>query len=174
MQGLDGGGRVVYLGTFSKTLLPALRAGYVVVPAALVEPMTAAIRNTGHSMPTLMQAALADFLTEGHFAAHVRRMRGLYARRQAALVAAIGRHGADLLRVQAEDAGMQLAARFTTSRDDRACAVALAGAGVAVAPLSAYYLGRARLRGLLLGYAAVPEREIGPAVQMLARVLGER
>jgi GntR family transcriptional regulator/MocR family aminotransferase len=173
MQGLDGGGRVVYLGTFSKTLLPALRAGYVVVPPALVEPMTAAIRNTGHSMPTLVQAALADFLTEGHFAAHVRRMRGLYAERQAALVAAIGRHGGGRVRVDAEDAGMQLAARFTTTRDDRTFAAALAAAGVVAAPLSAYYLGRPRLRGLLLGYAAVPEREIGPAVQTLARVLGE-
>jgi GntR family transcriptional regulator/MocR family aminotransferase len=171
MQGLDGGGRVVYLGTFSKTLLPALRAGYVVVPPALVEPMAAALRNTGHSMPTLVQAALADFLAEGHFAAHVRRMRGLYAERQAALVGAVARYGGDAIRVSPEDAGMQLAAPFTRPRDDRAVASVLLDHGVVAAPLSVYYLRRTRTRGLLLGYAAVPAREMGPAVQVLARVL---
>ena len=72
----------MYLGSFSKTLLPALRGGFVVVPPALVEPMRRALCNTGHSMPTLVQAALADFITQGHFATHVRRMRGLYAARQ--------------------------------------------------------------------------------------------
>ena len=172
MQGLDGGGRVVYLGSFSKTLLPALRAGFVVVPPALVEPMTAALRSTGHSMPTVVQAALADFLTEGHFAAHVRRMRALYAARQAALVAAIDRRGEGRIVVAAEEAGMQLAARFPRARDDRTVAARLAAAGVVAPPLSIYYLGRPRLRGLLLGYAGVPEREIGPAVQTLAGVLG--
>jgi GntR family transcriptional regulator/MocR family aminotransferase len=174
MQGLDGGGRVVYLGSFSKTLLPALRAGFVVVPPTLVEPMAIALRNTGQSMPTLLQAALADFLAEGHFAAHVRRMRALYAARQAALVVALGRWGGEHVRVEPEDAGLQLAARLPRVRDDRAVAARLAAAGVVAPPLSVYYLGRPRLRGLLLGYAGVPEREIGPAVQTLARVLGER
>jgi GntR family transcriptional regulator/MocR family aminotransferase len=174
MQGLDGGGRVVYLGSFSKTLLPALRAGFVVVPPVLVEPMAIALRNTGQSMPTLLQAALADFLTEGHFAAHVRRMRALYAGRQAALLAAIERWGEGRLVVEPEEAGLQLAARLPRTRDDRAVAARLAAAGVVAPPLSIYYLGRSRLHGLLLGYAAVPEREIGPAVQTLGRVLGER
>jgi GntR family transcriptional regulator/MocR family aminotransferase len=172
MQGLDGGGRVVYLGSFSKTLLPALRGGFVVVPPALMDPMAQALRNTGHSMPTLMQAALADFITQGHFATHVRRMRGLYAARQAALLGAIARHADGRLVVEPEEAGMQLAARFPSARDDREVAARAAAAGVVAAPLSIYYLGRPRCRGLLLGYAGVPEREIGPAVQVLAGVLG--
>ena len=173
MQGLDGGGRVVYLGSFSKTLLPALRAGYVVVPAALVEPMAVALRHTGHSVPTLVQAALADFVGEGHFAAHVRRMRGLYARRQATLVAAAAKYLGGRMVVEPSEAGMQLAARLAAGGDDRALAARLAGAGVVASPLSVYYLGRPRLRGLLLGYAGVPEREIGAGIQTLARVLSE-
>jgi GntR family transcriptional regulator/MocR family aminotransferase len=173
MQGLDGGERVVYLGTFSKTMLPALRAGYVVVPRTLIEPMTVAIRNTGHSVPLLLQAALADFLTNGYFAAHVRRMRGLYVKRQAALVAAARRYGIERLRIEPSEAGMQLAAHLTVGLDDRLLAATLAAAGVVAAPLSLYSLARPKIRGLLLGYAGVPEREIGPAVQVLARVLTE-
>src|SRR4030095_3364633 len=73
--GIDSAGRVVYLGTFSKTVFPSLRTGYLVVPAALVDAFTAAIRQTGHTVPAAVQAALADFLSEGHFAAHIRRTR---------------------------------------------------------------------------------------------------
>lgn len=174
MQGLDGGGRVVYLGTFSKTLLPALRVGYAVVPPSLVEPMTVALRHTGQSAPTLVQAALADFLGEGYFAAHVRRMRGLYAKRQAVFLQAMRRHVGDRIVVAPSDAGMQLAGRLAVPDDDRALAAALAGAGVVATPLSLYYLGRARQRGLLFGYAGVPEREIGPAVSVMAQVMVDR
>src|SRR4029450_11389037 len=88
MQGLDAAGRVVYVGTFSKTMFPALRAGYLVVPAALVDALTAAVRLPGHQVAPDVQAALADFIAEGHFAAHVRRMRSLYAARQERLVRA--------------------------------------------------------------------------------------
>jgi GntR family transcriptional regulator/MocR family aminotransferase len=171
MQGLDAGGRVIYLGTFSKTMLPALRVGYVIVPEALVEPVTIAIRHTGHSVPVVVQAALADFLDEGHFATHVRRMRGLYARRQAALVAAVARLGGTRLVAEATDAGLQLAARLLDGTDDRALSTALDAAGVVAPPLAAYHLGTPRVRGLLMGYAAVPEREIAAAVLTLGRVL---
>jgi GntR family transcriptional regulator/MocR family aminotransferase len=173
MQGLDGGGRVVYLGSFSKTMLPALRAGWVVVPPALIEPMTVALRHTGHSAPTLVQAALADFVSAGHFATHVRHMRGLYAKRQAALVAAAAKHLNGRMVIEPSNAGMQLVARLAARRDDRGLAARLAAAGVVTSPLSSYYLGRPRLRGLVLGYAGVTEREIGAGVLTLARVLGE-
>jgi GntR family transcriptional regulator/MocR family aminotransferase len=174
MQGLDAGGRVVYLGTFSKTMFPALRAGWVVVPKPLAEPFAVAIRNTGHGVPAVVQAALADFIDEGHFAAHVRRMRGLYAKRQAVLVASAQRHLQGRLVVEPADAGMQIAARLSGRSDDRALSAALDEAGVVAPPLSAYALGRAPVRGLFLGYAGVPEREIAAAVQTLGRVLARR
>jgi GntR family transcriptional regulator/MocR family aminotransferase len=118
-----------------------------------------------------VQAALADFIDEGHFATHVRRMRGLYAKRQAVLIAAAARHLRGHLVVMPADAGMQIAARLSVRRDDRALSAALEQAGVIAPPLSAYALGRTPVHGLFLGYAGVPEREIEGAVQTLGRVL---
>jgi GntR family transcriptional regulator/MocR family aminotransferase len=174
MQGLDAGGRVIYLGTFSKTMFPALRAGWVVVPKLLARHFAVAIRNTGHGVPAVVQAALADFIDEGHFATHVRRMRGLYAKRQAALVAAAGRYLDGRLVVAPAEAGMQIAARLPAGSDDRALSAALDAAGIVAPPLSDYALGRPPVRGLFLGYAGVPEREIAGAVQTLGRVLARR
>jgi GntR family transcriptional regulator/MocR family aminotransferase len=171
MQGLDASQRVVYLGTFSKTMLPALRLGYLVLPRGLVGAAAIAIRHTGHGVSTTLQAALAEFVELGHFAAHVRRMRGLYARRQAMLVEALTRRCGDVIAVEGADAGLQLAARLTRPLDDRALAAALAASGVVAPPLSGFHLARPRVRGLLLGYAAVPEREIPPAVDVLGRAL---
>ena len=89
---IDSAGRVVYLGTFSKTVFPSLRTGYLVVPAPLVDAFTSVIRQTGHTVPAAVQAALADFLSEGHFAAHIRRTRALYAARQERLITMLTRH----------------------------------------------------------------------------------
>jgi GntR family transcriptional regulator/MocR family aminotransferase len=171
MQGIDAGGRVIYLGTFSKTMFPALRAGWVVVPTPLAEPFAVAIRNTGHGVPAVVQAALADFIDEGHFATHVRRMRGLYAKRQAVLLGAAARYLPGRLVVAAAEAGMQIAARLAARGDDCALSAALAEAGVIAPALSAYAIGRPPVRGLFLGYAGVPEREIVASVQTLGRVL---
>jgi GntR family transcriptional regulator/MocR family aminotransferase len=171
MQGIDPAGRVIYLGTFSKTIFPALRAGYLVVPPALVDPFTAAIRQTGHTVPAALQAALADFLGEGHFAAHIRRTRALYAARQARLVTALERHLGGALEVRAAEAGLQLPARLLVDVDDRALSAAADAAGVIAPPLSIYHLGRVTQRGFVLGYAGVPEREIDRGVETLARAV---
>lgn len=88
LQGLDTEGRVLYLGTFSKTLLPTLRLGYLIVPEGLIDPVVAARAVADRHSPMLEQAVLADFLAEGHFARQVRRMRALYAERQACLLEA--------------------------------------------------------------------------------------
>ncbi|HEV7733455.1 MAG TPA: PLP-dependent aminotransferase family protein, partial [Candidatus Binatia bacterium] len=161
MQGLDAAGRVVYVGTFSKTMFPALRAGWLVVPPALVDPFRAAVRNTGHTVPGVIQAALADFMNDGHFGAHVRRMRTLYAARQERLVTAAHRRLDGLLDVRPADAGMQLAAALPPGTDDRAVAQAAYDAGVIAPALSSYYLGSQSSPGLFLGYAGVKERDIG-------------
>jgi GntR family transcriptional regulator / MocR family aminotransferase len=172
MQGIDATGRVIYVGTFSKTMFPALRVGYLVVPPPLVEPFSIAMRHTGHSAPVAVQAALADFIGEGHFAAHVRRMRVLYASRQARLLRAARRHG--LAGVRPAEAGMHLVAELPSAADDVALAARAVEAGVVVRPISTQYLGRPDRRALLLGYAGVPEREIDRGVELLARVLQDR
>jgi GntR family transcriptional regulator/MocR family aminotransferase len=171
MQGIDAVGRVIYVGTFSKTMFPALRVGYLVVPESLADAFTTALRHTGHSAAVVVQAALADFITEGHFAAHVRRMRTLYARRQARLLRAADRQLRDLLTITPADAGMHVVGRLPAGVDDVAAAAAARDAEVAVRPLSIHYLGDRRRHGLVLGYAGVPEREIDRGVERLARAL---
>jgi GntR family transcriptional regulator/MocR family aminotransferase len=171
MQGIDATGRVIYVGTFSKTMFPALRVGYLVVPPPLAEPFSIAMRHTGHSAPVAVQAALADFIGEGHFAAHVRRMRVLYASRQARLLRAARRRLDGLVDVRPAEAGMHLVAELPAAADDVAIAARASEAGVVVRPISTQYLGRPDRRALLLGYAGVPEREIDRGIELLARVL---
>jgi GntR family transcriptional regulator/MocR family aminotransferase len=172
LQGLDGARRVIYLGTFSKVLFPALRLGYLVVPPDLVDAFTAARALTDRHSPSVTQAVLADFIADGHFARHIRRTRALYAERQAALVAAAARDLAGALRVSPSEAGMHLVGWLPPGADDRAASAAAAAAGVDVPPLTAF---RARGRGpggLLLGYAGLSPGEIRDGVRRLAAALG--
>src|SRR5262249_16106085 len=172
MQGLDPAGRVVYAGTFSKTMFPALRAGYLVVPPGLVDAFGAAVRLTGHQVPAAEQAALGDFIAEGHFTAHVRRMRALYSPRREHLVAALRRRlPGGLAAVAPGEGGSELAGTRPPGADDAAASRAADAAGIVAPPLSMYHLGTRRRRGLHLGYASVREREIGPSVDRLARAL---
>ncbi len=174
LQGLDGGDRVIYVGTFSKVLFPALRLGYVVVPEALIEPFSR-LRATVDDHPALaMQPVLAAFFEDGHFAAHVRRMRGLYAERQAALLAALERHAAGILTAAPDDAGMHLVAALGADfvGDDRQAAARAAATGFRTPSLSSYYAGGDGDRqGLVLGYAGLAATEIEHGVAGLAAAL---
>jgi GntR family transcriptional regulator/MocR family aminotransferase len=171
LQGLDRDGRVLYLGTFSKVLFPALRLGYLIVPPGLVEPFARARALADWHSMTLTQAVLADFLAEGHFARHVRRMRTLYAERQAALVAAAARELVGLLDVPPADAGMQLVGWLPPGLGDVAAARRAAAAGVAAHPLSSLGAGPGRRPGLLLGYTGFTPRQIRDGVRRLAQAL---
>jgi GntR family transcriptional regulator/MocR family aminotransferase len=171
LQGLDRDGRVIYLGTFSKALFPALRLGYLIVPPALAAPFTAARAVLDQCPPTHLQAVVADFLTEGHFARHVRRMRTLYAERQAALVTTARRALAGVLEVEPSATGINLPARLPVGVDDRVVSAAAALAGIEAPPLSAYYLGDCPRGGLLLGYGGSTPRQIREGVRRLAEVL---
>jgi len=137
MQGLDDDGRVIYIGTFSKTVFPALRLGYVVVPPSLVDAFVTARLIVDRHSSVLEQAILTDFIAEGHYARHVRRMRTLYAERQNVLVEMLGPFG-DLLDVQPARAGLNLLAWLPAGIDDREIAMAAHHAGVEAPPLSPF------------------------------------
>jgi GntR family transcriptional regulator/MocR family aminotransferase len=142
-----------------------------VVPAALVDAFTVAVRLTGHQVAADLQAALADFIVDGHFAAHVRRMRALYASRQDRLVRALRRRLDGILAVDARDGGMQVAGMLAGGADDVAASLAASAEDVIAPPLSLYHVSAPVRRGLHLGYAGVPEREITVGVDRLARAL---
>lgn len=172
MQGVDTQAPVIYIGTFSKTLYPALRVGYMVLPLSLADAFRTAHADLYREGHAITQLALAQLLTEGHYAAHIRRMRVLYARRRALLVELIQRHlGPDFLHAQDSKAGLHLVLRLPDHVDDVALQQALQVHGILTRPLSRYYVRATPQRGLLLGYASVPEAKIIAAFGVLRAVL---
>jgi GntR family transcriptional regulator/MocR family aminotransferase len=171
LQGLDRDRRVLYVGTFSKVLFPALRLGYLVAPPDLVDAFVAARTLADHHSPTLPQAVLAEFIADGHLARHVRRMRTLYAERQTALLAAVRRELDGCLSVAPAEAGLHLVGWLGEGEDDRVASRRAAAHGVETPPLSAYQIERGKRGGLLLGYAASSPREIRDGVRRLALAL---
>jgi len=175
LQGLDGAGRVIYVGSFSKVLFPSIRIAYLVAPRGLA-PALVQVRAALDDHPSaVVQPALAAFMEEGHFAAHLRRMRRLYASRQQALLAAAGRHLEGLLTLQPDDAGLHLIAGLTPDlaarMDDRTASRRAREASIVAPALSDFYQGKPDRQGLMLGYAGVPEDEIERAVKRLAGAL---
>jgi GntR family transcriptional regulator/MocR family aminotransferase len=167
LQGLDIDGRVIYVGTFSKVMFPAMRLGYLVLPKDLVPAFAVAREATDTCSSSLYQAVMADFIREGHFARHIARMRKLYAQRRRALVDAIQQQLSGKLEVLGAEAGMQLAALLPRGVDDVTVARRAAKKGVSARPLSACYLNARARRGLILGYGGTDTAAIHEAVQIL-------
>jgi GntR family transcriptional regulator / MocR family aminotransferase len=172
LQGLDRDGRVLYVGTFSKVLFPALRLGYVVLPADLVDRFTAVRDATDIFPPTFPQAVLGDFIRQGHFARHLRRMRALYRERRDALVTTLREELGDALQILGDDAGMHLVATSTRLRDDREISVRAARKGLWAMPLSSCYLETPARRGFVLGFAGAGKEEIRSGVRRLKEAIG--
>jgi GntR family transcriptional regulator/MocR family aminotransferase len=171
LQGLDKHARVVYIGTFSKVLFPAIRLGYVVVPPDLV-PAFSAYRDAADIFPsTLYQAVVTDFIREGYFARHVRRMKMLYMERRDCLVHALNAELGRTLRVVGSEAGMHLAALLPRGVDDSAIASKAAERGISAMPLSSCFLHRARRKGFILGYGATNEHQIRQAIRALKTIV---
>jgi GntR family transcriptional regulator/MocR family aminotransferase len=171
MQGLAPDAPVVYLGTFSKTMFPALRIGFMVVPRALAGPLHALLAGSTPSGRTVEQRALAELIRSGQFALHLRRMRRLYRERRDALVAALERHFGAIATVHGGSAGMHLALQFNdASLDDTEIAAQALERGIVARALSAHATGaRANgWNGLLLGYAQVPAAGVDALVKQLA------
>jgi GntR family transcriptional regulator/MocR family aminotransferase len=171
LQGLDDSGRVLYVGTFSKTLFPGLRLGYVIAPPALVPAFATARAVADWHSPAVEQAVLADFIRDGHFARHIRRMRVLYLARRDALLAALAGLGPNALEVADAGGGMQLLGWLPRGVNDRHVASLALAAGLEVAPLSAFATGPLRCGGLVLGYTEFTPAALATAVRRLRVVL---
>jgi GntR family transcriptional regulator/MocR family aminotransferase len=171
LQGLDRAGRVIYLGTFSKLLFPSLRLGYAVLPEDLVTPFTAARHLADRQSSALIQAIMLEFMLDGHFARHLKRMRAHYAERQQVLIEQSRRRLGEVVEIRPVESGMYLTAWLPPGWSDRDAAHALAQAGVATVPLSALTLDTARRPGLVLGYTGHSPAAMSRAIEIMATVL---
>jgi GntR family transcriptional regulator / MocR family aminotransferase len=179
IQGLADDTPVVYLGTFSKTMFPALRIGFMVVPPDVTAQVAAAIGTLERQGRVAEQMALAEFIESGRYARHLRRMRKLYEERRDGLVAAIKRHLAGVMTVSADAGGMHLSVRLDAPLRDIDVSTAARPHGLHLSPLSAYCLGvpggsaMPRYNGFLLGYAEAPPHVADALMATLARVIRE-
>jgi len=171
LHGLDTDGRVIYVGSFSKTLFPALRLGFLIVPPDLQDRLVAARRAADQHPPALDQTVLADFIGEGHFARHLRRMRAAYRERLEAMAAAADRYCAGVLRLRPVQTGLHTVAELEGA-DAVEVSREAAARGVEVAPLSAYFAGRKKAAaGLVLGFAAARPDASGWGMERLATAI---
>ena len=171
---LDRSERVLYVGTFTNGVFPSLRLAYVVLPPALVPVFEAVRGQQDDHTHGLMQAVLADFADGGHLSAHLRKMRSVYQARREALVAACARELDGVAQLGPTTAGMNAALHLPPDRPDRDAAAAAQSAGVRVLPLSRFAIANRSVNGLLLGYAALPERRIASGIARLARAMSPR
>ena len=171
MKSLDEAGRVIYCGTFSKLLFPSLRISYAVLPDRLITPFTAALSLTFRHIALIAQATLHEFIAEGHFGRHIRRMRLLYAERAKALRQAADARLAGLLDIPEITMGLDTPGFLPAGSDDKRIAHLADQAGIESLPLSAFSRTHPASPGLLLGFAAVSPKEIESGVRTLARVL---
>ncbi len=174
LQGLDRCGRVIYVGTFSKTIFPSLRLGCLVVPKDLVEVFTIARSLNDLHSPLIEQAILAEFIAEGHFARHLRRMRKLYEERQKILLGEAKKQLEGLLEVRAADAGMHLIGWLPDGFCAESVAEKAARNNLKVSPIASYSFNPHPPNGLILGYASYNERQIKEGVSLLKKVLFEK
>jgi GntR family transcriptional regulator/MocR family aminotransferase len=177
LHGLDADGRVIYIGSFSKTLFPALRLGFLIVPADLRETFVAARRGIDNHPPTLDQMVLADFMAGGHFERHLRRMRAAYRERLEAMTAAAARYCAGALTIRPVRTGLHAvgdlhgAAAAIVARE-------AAAREVEVMPVSAYFAGRPKdaaavrdANALVLGFGSLPPGALIEGMQRLAAAI---
>jgi GntR family transcriptional regulator/MocR family aminotransferase len=171
LQGLDADGRVVYLGTFSKVLFPALRLAYVVLPPVLVEPFVRAKSLIGRGSPTLTQAAIADFITEGYFERHLSRLRQVYGERRQALVTALAHYLPEQVRYAGVAAGLHVMLFLDVACDEAAIVQQTAAVDVGVYPGAPYHLEQPAPPSILLGFSGLSEVEIEEGIRRLAVVI---
>ncbi len=171
LQGLDSNARVIYIGTFSKIMFPSLRVGYIIIPPDLVERFAATRQVLDLCPPHITQAVMADFIREGHFARHIRRMRPIYAKRRRVLIGELERELGDRLEIVGDEAGMHLATFLASNRNDREIAAKAAQQSLSLSSLSSAYLGRATRQGFVLGFGNTKANDMAQAVRHLKRLI---
>jgi GntR family transcriptional regulator / MocR family aminotransferase len=171
LRSVDTTGRVIYVGTFSKSLFPALRLGFLVAPPSLVDVFGRLAGATSQGAPTNQQAVVASFIEEGHFAAHIRRMRKVYEERHDLLIDASRRQLDGLMRVQRAESGIQTVGHLADGLSEIAVSEAAARQGIVGTPISRFCLEPVAISALALGFSACGERDIVNGVNTLARVM---
>jgi GntR family transcriptional regulator/MocR family aminotransferase len=171
LRSLDGAGRVVYIGTFSKVLFPALRLGYVIVPDALVDAFRKQALIAGLGAARLDQPALADFFEEGHYARHIRRMRKIYAERRRMFAELLQERIGGRLQLRGATAGLHVSARLSDGADDRALGRRARSRGLCLSPISEYCLDVPPATGFVMGYGHLDRNQIARGVEILRDVL---
>ncbi|MBV8922408.1 MocR-like pyridoxine biosynthesis transcription factor PdxR [Bradyrhizobium sp.] len=174
LQGLDESEQVIYVGTFNKALFPGLRLGYAVVPRALLQAFVGARYLIDRQPATLQQAVVSQFMQQGHFAAHIRRMRQLYREQRDALAETLVRRGAGSLEVALPDQGMHLVAYLRDGTSDIEIEAAARRAGIVVRAISRFYRSARPRPGLMLGFSGFPRQLIVPAAARLAMLVANR
>ena len=171
LQGLDEGSRVIYIGTFSKTLFPSLRLGYMVIPADLVDRFVAVRSARDICAPHFFQAALTEFIEEGHYARHIRKTRLLYKERRSTLVEALRRTFDSRLQILGAEAGMHLVVTLPPELKDLRISLRAAEAKLWLWPLSTTYTGRSARQGFILGFGSTSLAGITKGVNRLRDLL---
>ena len=174
LRSIDGSGRVIYVGSFSKTMFPGLRLGFALAPPGLAGIFARVAGAVLQGAATSLQATLATFVAEGHFAAHVRRMRKLYAERHEALLDAAASHLGDRLELRPVRSGLAAAGVLSGPESEEAVAAAAAAHGVTVTPLGRYCVTPAGPRALVLGFGAVPPTAIAAGARALSEAFPRR
>jgi GntR family transcriptional regulator / MocR family aminotransferase len=171
LQGLDQNDRVIYIGTFSKVLFPALRLGYLIAPQPLVEILARAKWLVDRQSPMIEQYALTDFINEGHLERHIRRMRTLYESRRKTFVDALSAHLGRRVSILGDNAGMHLMARFTTGFDDTELIARAAQRELEIVSARPYYLDAKYKGEFIFGYSNLSERKIQEGIRKLSQAL---
>ena len=171
LQGLDSNSRVIYIGTFSKVLFPALRLGYIVIPSDLVERFHAIRRVMDLGPPSFYQEVVSEFIREGHFARHIRRMRVHYGELRSALVISLGRELGPLVELLGDEAGMHVAVALQNRGCDLEIAERAARLNLSLWPLSPSYMGQPSRQGFILGFGGTRLAGIPNAVRKLRNLL---
>lgn len=174
VQGVDRHDRTLYVGTFSKTLYPGLRVGYMALPASLVGAFSRARSILDGHTPQALQLTLARFMEDGHYNAHVRAMRKLYASRRETMLDAAGRHLAGIATAVRPPGGLQVPCLLAPGWSEEDTIRRAAAAGIALPGISRLYAGADRMQGWLLGYAALAGHEIEAAMLRLRHALTRR
>jgi GntR family transcriptional regulator/MocR family aminotransferase len=174
LQGLDSHARVIYIGTFSKVLFPSLRMGYMVLPPDLIDRFYSARRAMDLGPPNFYQDVVADFVREGHFGRHIRRMRTLYRDRRSALVESIRREFGKTVEIVGAEAGLHLTVLFPELKSDVDLAVKAARHKLWLWPLSPAYAGKKSEQGFILGFGSTAAEEMLRTIQKMRSVLSSK